>query len=134
MIAKDPVLRPTASEVEEALAALAAGDSQASPFQSSPAIAERRTVGREEERARLRRAYEHVREGRGLILTVMGEPGIGKTILVEDFLAELAQLPERPFVVRGRCSERLAGAEAYLPVLEALDSLLHRSSGARCTP
>ena len=88
MIAKDPALRPTASEVEQALAALAAGDSQASAFQSSPAIAERRTVGREDERARLRRAYEGMRAGRGRFLTVMGEPGIGKTILVEDFLAE----------------------------------------------
>jgi predicted ATPase/tRNA A-37 threonylcarbamoyl transferase component Bud32 len=127
MIAKDPALRPSASEVEQAFAALAAGDSQTSPFQS-PAIAERRTVGREYERAMLRGAYEEAREGRGRFLTVLGEPGIGKTILVEDFLAELAQLPERPFVVRGRCSERLAGAEAYLPLLEALDSLLHQSS------
>src|SRR4030095_2418527 len=53
MIAKDPALRPSASEVEQAFAALAAGDSQTSPFQS-PAIAERRTVGREYERAMLR--------------------------------------------------------------------------------
>jgi hypothetical protein len=127
MIAKDPVLRPTASEVEEALAALAAGDSH-SAFQGTPAIIERKTVGREEERERLRRAYAAGREGRGRIVTVLGEPGIGKTILVEDFLAELAQMPERPLLVRGRCSERLAGAEAYLPVLEALDSLLHQSS------
>ena len=36
---------------------------------------------------------------------------------------------ERPIVARGRCSERLAGAEAYLPILEALDSLLHRAGG-----
>ena len=129
MIAKDPVLRPTASEVEEALAALSAGDSH-SAFQGPPAVIERKTVGREEERERLRRAYAAGREGRGRIVTVMGEPGIGKTILVEDFLAELAQMPERPLLVRGRCSERLAGAEAYLPVLEALDSLLHQSSGS----
>jgi predicted ATPase len=128
MLAKDPALRPAVSEVELELAALAAGDSRKSPFQGSPAIAERRTVGREDERAKLRRAYEEACEGRGRILTVMGEPGIGKTLLVEDFLAELAQLPERPFLVRGRCSERLAGAEAYLPVLEALDGLLHQSS------
>jgi predicted ATPase/tRNA A-37 threonylcarbamoyl transferase component Bud32 len=128
MIAKDPALRPSASEVEQELTAIASGDSQKSPFQSSPALAERRTVGREYERATLRGAYGEAREGRGRFLTVMGEPGIGKTILVEDFLAELAQLPERPFVVRGRCSERLAGAEAYLPLLEALDSLLHQSS------
>ena len=59
---------------------------------------------------------------------MLGEPGIGKTNLVEDFLAEVGQQPERPFVVRGRCSERLAGAEAYLPVLEALDNLLHQST------
>ncbi|HEX5271986.1 MAG TPA: AAA family ATPase, partial [Gemmataceae bacterium] len=31
---------------------------------------------------------------------------------------------------RGRCSERLAGAEAYLPFLEALDSLLQGDGGA----
>jgi hypothetical protein len=61
-------------------------------------------------------------------LTVLGEPGIGKTVLVEDFLAELGDRPERPVIIRGRCSERLAGAEAYLPILEALDNLLHRSS------
>jgi tetratricopeptide (TPR) repeat protein len=128
MLAKDPELRPTAVEVEEELAVLAVGEPRASAFQRTPAIAERRTVGRDSERDQMRRAYEQVRDGHGRILTVLGEPGIGKTILVEDFLAELALLPERPFLVRGRCSERLAGAEAYLPVLEALDNLLHRSS------
>ena len=30
---------------------------------------------------------------------------------------------------RGRCSERLAGAEAYLPFLEALESVLHGAGG-----
>ena len=34
-------------------------------------------------------------------------------------------------VARGRCSERLAGAEAYLPVLEALDGLLRGPAGGR---
>ena len=56
-----------------------------------------------------------------------GEPGIGKTTLVEDFLAELAATGRTCTVARGRCSERLAGAEAYLPFLEALESLLHGS-------
>jgi tetratricopeptide (TPR) repeat protein len=128
MLAKDPHLRPSTGEVEEELALLAAGEPRATAFQRGPALAERRTVGRESEREQMRRAYEQVRDRHGRILTVLGEPGIGKTILIEDFLAELAQLPERPFLVRGRCSERLAGAEAYLPVLEALDNLLHQSS------
>ena len=120
MLAKDPVLRPTAREVEEALAALAAGDSQ-SAFQSAPAIVERRTVGREDERGTLRRAYAAAREGRGRIVTVMGEPGIGKTILVEDFLAELAQLPERP----------IAGARPLLGTACRRRSLSARARGPR---
>jgi predicted ATPase len=64
-----------------------------------------------------------------LFLCVAGEPGIGKTTLVEDFLAELAAAGQACFVARGRCSERLAGAEAYLPFLEALESLLHGPDG-----
>ena len=128
MLAKDPDLRPTAADVEEELGVLAAGEVRTTPFERGPTVQERRTVGREPEREHMRRVYDQVRDGHGRILTVLGEPGIGKTILIEDFLAELSVLPERPFVVRGRCSERLAGAEAYLPVLEALDNLLHRSS------
>ena len=127
MLEKDPSMRPTADEVEQELAQLAAGDTRSS-LQRNAAVAERRTVGREAEREQMRHVYEQVHDGRGRILTVMGEPGIGKTVLVEDFVAELARVPERPFVVRGRCSERLAGSEAYLPVLEALDTLLHQSS------
>src|SRR5262249_17535279 len=33
------------------------------------------------------------------------------------------------YLARGRCSERLAGSEAYLPVLEALESLLRGPGG-----
>jgi predicted ATPase len=126
MLAKDPVWRPTAAEVEEELALLAGDPLHAR--QPAPPAAERRTVGRDAERAQVRRAYEKVREGQSRILTVLGEPGIGKTSLVEDFLADLLQAPDQPILARGRCSERLAGAEAYLPILEALEHLLHRSS------
>ena len=64
------------------------------------------------------------------VATVTGEPGLGKTALVEEFLAELAAGGASHSVARGRCSERLAGAEAYLPFLEALDSLLQGEGGA----
>src|SRR5262249_28094056 len=88
------------------------------------------TVGRGQERAALRAGFESAAAGRGLLLCVTGEPGLGKTTLVEDFLEELAS-GGRPCGVRpGRCSERLAGAEAYLPFLEALDSLLRGDGGA----
>jgi tRNA A-37 threonylcarbamoyl transferase component Bud32 len=127
MLAKNPDLRPSALDIEAELALLVGNPAHASGFERVSA-ADRETVGREAEREQMWRVYQRVRDGCGKVLSVMGEPGIGKTILVEHFLAELAMLPERPFVVGGRCSERLAGAEAYLPVLEALDSLLHGSS------
>src|SRR5262249_33402403 len=90
-------------------------------------VAEHRTVGREMERAALRAGFESALSRRGLLLCVAGEPGIGKTTLVEEFLSELVS--KRSCVVaRGRCSERLAGTEAYLPLLEALESLVENES------
>ncbi|MCW5969409.1 MAG: protein kinase [Blastocatellales bacterium] len=83
----------------------------------------RHTVGREPERNELRAAFNAANDGRGSLLCVAGEPGIGKTTLVEDFLAELAK-EQQCTIARGRCSERLAGTEAYLPLLEALENLL----------
>ena len=65
-----------------------------------------------------------------MLLCVTGEPGLGKTTLVESFLEELAASGRTWSLARGRCSERLAGAEAYLPFLEALDSLLQGEGGA----
>jgi predicted Ser/Thr protein kinase/tetratricopeptide (TPR) repeat protein len=96
----------------------------------APAIASRITVGREEQRGLLWRGYARVKDGRGLILAVTGEAGIGKTSVLEDFLSELASRGEHPVVGRGRCSQRLAGDEPYLPILEALESLLHPHAGS----
>ena len=127
MLAKDPSRRPTAREVDDELGALQGGVTMAA--QAAAVAATRNTVGREAERAALRQAYARAKEGRSLLLAVSGEPGIGKTSLVEDFLTELTLSPDRPIVTRGRCSERLAGAEAYLPILEAIDNLLHRTTG-----
>ncbi len=95
----------------------------------APTVAARITVGREEQRGLLWRGYTRVKNGRGLILAVTGEAGIGKTSVLEDFLAELPSRGESPVIGRGRCSQRLAGDEPYLPILEALESLLHPQAG-----
>ena len=125
MLAKNPERRPAARDVEQQLVAMQRSDTVVDQA-SLTASARRTTVGRETQRVQLRRVYAGVRERRGLIVAVTGEPGIGKTSLIEDFLSEVASSGAAPTIARGRCSERLAGAEAYLPVLEALDSLLHR--------
>jgi predicted ATPase len=127
MLAKDHRLRPTAVEVDAVLAELTWAKA------TRPATARpesRATVGRQEERTALRAAFESAAAGHGLLLCVTGEPGLGKTTLVEDFLAELTAEGRLHGVARGRCSERLAGTEAYLPFLEALDSLLRGEGGA----
>ncbi len=100
-------------------------------WSASPAISpvKRHTVGREKERAELVRAFESAAAGQGLFMCVTGEPGIGKTTLVEDFLGDLAATGRLCALARGRCSERLAGTEAYLPFLEALECMLHGEMG-----
>ncbi len=82
------------------------------------------TVGHEKEMAALRSAFESATAGDGQMFCLFGEPGIGKTTVVEAFLRELEASGARCTVGRGPCSERLTGSEAYLPVLEALESVL----------
>ncbi len=85
-------------------------------------------VGRAGDVAAIQAAYAEVVHGRGLLMSVAGEAGIGKTTLVESALDELHHGDVRPLVAIGRCSERLAGTEAYLPVLDALESSLERDT------
>jgi predicted ATPase len=129
MLAKGPRQRPTAAEVDAALDELT-NTSAGRPEALRPGPGRRPTVGRRNERAALRAAFESAAAGRGLLVCVTGEPGLGKTTLVEDFLEELAAGDRAWGLARGHCSERLAGAEAYLPFLEALDSLLQGEGGA----
>jgi predicted ATPase len=130
MLAHDPRARPTAQEVS---ALLSEADTTDRDWRgrSPRAAAPRLRVGRSREREVLHTAFESALNGRGSFLCVTGEPGIGKTTLVDDFLEELREGGQAGGIARGLCSERLAGAEAYLPVLEALDNLLQSDSGPR---
>src|SRR5688572_1308496 len=129
MLDKDPARRPAAAEVEMTLAEIARGPTVAVPGRK-PTTSARHTVGREHERRLLRQALEEVEGGRGLLVSVAGEPGIGKTTLVEEFLADVSAASRPLRVARGRCSERLAGTEAYLPILEALDAMIRGPNAA----
>jgi class 3 adenylate cyclase/tetratricopeptide (TPR) repeat protein len=50
-------------------------------------------VGREEELERLGRRWDRARSGEGQFVLVVGEPGIGKSRLIEEFHAELGETP-----------------------------------------
>ena len=84
----------------------------------------RLTVGRRKELAELEAAFLSVAEGSGLFLCVAGEPGLGKSTLLEELSIRLREQSAPCHLANGRCSERLAGSDAYLPLLEALESLL----------
>jgi predicted ATPase/predicted Ser/Thr protein kinase len=128
MLGKDHRLRPSAAEVDTALSQQAGTASRGPAAESVPTRAigkrKRSTVGREREHARLKQAFERVAVGKSLIMAVSGEPGMGKTTLVEQFITDLIEAGQPCNVGLGRSSERLAGTEAYMPVLEALESLL----------
>ncbi|HJZ54667.1 MAG TPA: serine/threonine-protein kinase, partial [Gemmataceae bacterium] len=108
MLEKDPADRPSAAEVDDALSALATAP-EAAPTAIPPRPVQW-AVGRGEQRAELAAALAAASAGDGEMVCVVGEPGIGKTTLIEAFLADLAAEGRTCHVARGRCSERLAEA------------------------
>ena len=50
-------------------------------------------VGRDEEIAMLMRRWERARQGDGQLVIIVGEPGLGKSRLIEEFHARLQEVP-----------------------------------------
>ncbi len=97
-------------------------------------------VGREAERAALARLLAEASAGGRRLVFVTGEAGIGKTALLDAFLAGVRAAGEAR-AGRGQCLEQYGEGEAYLPVLEALGQLARGVDGsrvrallARCAP
>jgi DNA-binding winged helix-turn-helix (wHTH) protein/predicted ATPase len=87
-------------------------------------------VGREEELTRLYVWLAQARSGVRQMVFVTGEAGLGKTTLVEAFVAELGT--QGPlWIGRGQCVEHYGVGEAYLPVLEALGRLCRGPGGQK---
>jgi tetratricopeptide (TPR) repeat protein len=123
---KEPKMRPGSAEIVARLRSFSGPAVTPVAAAAAPPVlppSSTRLVGRERESAELVQAFADACSGNGRLVAVAGEPGLGKTALVEDFLTSVSG-PALARVARGRCSERLAGSEAYLPFLEALDTLL----------
>jgi DNA-binding winged helix-turn-helix (wHTH) protein/predicted ATPase len=87
-----------------------------------PAAADRLLVGRAAERDRLRAARDRAASGERQVVFVTGEPGIGKTTLVESLLAGPGS-GQRTWVAVGQCVEPYGTGDPYFPLLEALERL-----------
>lgn len=70
-----------------------------------------------------------MRQGQRQVGCIVGEPGIGKTALVEAFVAQVSAI-EDVWVGHGQCMDHYGAGEAYLPVLEALGRLCRAPAGA----
>ncbi len=123
LLAKVPAERPSsATEVLEALERVdpearsaSHSDSSANPLDR---LARGVFVGREHELERLRRAFDEAFSGRGSVVMLAGEPGIGKTRTVME-LETYARL-RGARVIWGRAHEA-AGAPPYRPWAQAAD-------------
>ncbi|NOT55415.1 MAG: AAA family ATPase, partial [Deltaproteobacteria bacterium] len=79
---------------------------------------------------RLQQWFRHVSQGERQILFVTGEPGIGKTTVVEQFLTRI-RATGLIRIGRGHCVEYYGQGEAYMPILEAFVRLTREPGGAR---
>jgi predicted ATPase len=99
--------------------AVATGSSRATPM----------LVGRDAELSRLHARLARALGGQRQVVFVTGEPGIGKTALVERFLADVGEA-NRLRIGCGQCVEQYGAGEPYLPVLDALGRLGRAAGGA----
>lgn len=124
LLRHEPEKRPRAAEIRKVLAISGAGQSTA-PLRRPQIL-----VGREAELGRLKaESDEQARAREPRLMLVEGNSGIGKTALLERFVAELRSDRERApvAVLFGRCHEREWGPhKAFDEVVEALAQHLTR--------
>jgi DNA-binding winged helix-turn-helix (wHTH) protein len=87
-------------------------------------------VGRDAALAQLAQWWSTARQGTRQVGVIAGEPGIGKTALVDTFVAQVAAT-EDVWVGHGQCLDHYGAGEAYLPLLEALGRLGRGPEGER---
>jgi len=68
-------------------------------------------VGREEEIAMLMRRWERARQGEGQLMLIVGEPGIGKSRLIEEFHVRLRDTPHT--WIEWSCSQLLQNTSLH---------------------
>ena len=79
-------------------------------------------VGREAQLERLNQVYAKALSGSRQIVFITGEAGIGKTTLVDAFVAQHTR-SDAAWISQGQCIDHYGEGEPYLPLLEILVNL-----------
>ncbi|MBM3222584.1 MAG: ATP-binding protein [Candidatus Tectomicrobia bacterium] len=87
-------------------------------------------VGREATLAHLQHCWQRAQQGERQMVFLTGEPGIGKTTVVQAFVAHLGTTTDL-WHGHGQCLDHYGAGEAYLQVLEALGRLCRGVDGDR---
>src|SRR5271157_876650 len=109
------------------VAAVSEGGSADPAFSARPAQV--RLVGRGRALGELHDCLGRTLKNERQIVFVTGEPGIGKTALVDEFQREVTAEVLGIRIARGQCIEGYGGKEAYYPMLEALGQLCRSPGG-----
>lgn len=83
-------------------------------------------VGRDAALAQLEQAFAIAANGTRQMVFVTGEPGIGKTTLLDEFVRRLGATTFS--LVHGQCVDGYGTSEAYMPLLEAVERLCREST------
>ena len=86
-------------------------------------------VGRTRALGELRGHLQLAVRGQRQLVLVTGDPGIGKTALVDAFQRQAAMDVQGLRLARGQCIEGYGGKEAYYPMLDALGHWCRGGSG-----
>jgi tetratricopeptide (TPR) repeat protein len=90
-------------------------------------------VGRQDELAELEERLAAAKAGAGSVVFVTGERGVGKSMLLSEFLRRVRSGPTPVSVAVGRCVEPRGPEEAFLPFFDCLASLLNGPGRDRTT-
>jgi DNA-binding winged helix-turn-helix (wHTH) protein/tetratricopeptide (TPR) repeat protein len=81
-------------------------------------------TGRKSALARLHASWQRAQAGERQLVWIAGEAGIGKTTVVDRFVADIGAAS----VAQGQCIEQFGAGAPYLPIFEALKSLCRRDA------
>ena len=103
-------------------------DAETSPSTALDELVRGKLVGRSAELQQLKRHWDQAQQARGHLVLLSGEPGVGKTRLARELIAQ-AQASGAA-VLRGGCYE-FEATTPYLPFVEAIRDWAHRQTPAQ---